>query len=152
MVIKKIVILVFLLLIQSSCSATSNEKKLDYTKINESIIEKEINMYDDIIENSNFKNISFEDLKNSSTNSLVYFGRSTCVYCRKLMIKNGIYIKKYSSEISYIDTDKLDSNEKKELRKFYKVKEVPTFMEVDSSFKFTQITLEDFERRIKHEQ
>nr|EHU9845296.1 hypothetical protein [Listeria monocytogenes] len=95
--------------------------------------------------------VKFKDITEPTQNDeLIYFGRSTCIYCRKLIIENEEAIRKSPIKIFYVDTDLLTSEDKKELADF-QVTEVPSFIEVNENLEYVKVDLEEFERRIHNE-
>lgn len=157
---KRITMLTFLILTLSSCGVASetdapeNTGMLDSSNFEQLIIEKEISMYEDLLESDNVEKISLLDLKklseNITENKLIYFGRPTCMYCRKLFIENGKRFEDSNIKILYVDTDSIPKDEKNTLEN-YGIEEVPSFIQLTGNGNFEKIETVEFERMINHE-
>jgi thioredoxin-related protein len=157
---KRIVMLTFLTLTLSSCGiatetdAPKNTETLDSSNIEQLIIEKEISMYEGLLESDNVEKISLLDLKklseNITENKLIYFGRPTCMYCRKLFIENGKRFEDSNMKILYVDTDRIPKDEKIILEN-YGIEEVPSFIQMTGNGNFDKVETAEFERMIDHE-
>ena len=157
---KHFLILLFLIPILSACNSPSDNgtksssETLNSSNFEQVIIDKEIGLYEKALESDNVEKIDlvkFKDITEPTQNDeLIYFGRSTCIYCRKLIIENEEAIRKSPIKIFYVDTDLLTSEDKKELADF-QVTEVPSFIEVNENLEYVKVDLEEFERRIHNE-
>lgn len=160
-IFNRITILAFLLLTLSACdiapetNAKESDITLDDSNFEQVITEKEIDMYEVFLEIDTVEKISLSDLKylteNSTENELIYFGRSTCVYCRELIIKNGKRIKESNLKMFYVDTDLIPKNEKNNLDK-YGIEVTPSFIQLTGNGNFKKVEITEFERMIEHEQ
>lgn len=157
---KRIAMLTFLILILSSCGVASETDTqestgtLDSSNFEQLIIKKEISMYEGFLESDNVEKISLLDLKkiseNPTENKLIYFGRPTCMYCRKLIIENGRGIKDSNMRILYVDTDGIPKDDKSTLEN-YGIEEVPSFIKLTGNGNFDKVETAEFERTIDHE-
>lgn len=149
--------LVCLIFVLSGCNDFSqnntknsfeDSNNIDFEQI---IVEKEIDLYEDILKNNNVKKISLDQLniiaESNEKNSLIYFGKSPCVYCRKLIIANEEAIRKSPIKIFYVDIESLTSEDKKKLGDF-QVIEVPAIIEINENSEYVKIDIEEFERRV----
>lgn len=157
---KRIAMLTFLILTLSSCGVASetdvpdNTVTLDSSNFEQLIIKKEISMYESLLENDNVEKISLLELKklseNITENKLIYFGRPTCMYCRKLFIENGKKFEDSNMKILYVDTDSIQKDEKSTLEN-YSIEEVPAFIQLTGNGNFDKVEIVEFERMIDHE-
>ncbi|EAF8594511.1 hypothetical protein AX854_15590, partial [Listeria monocytogenes] len=116
---KHFLILLFLIPILSACNSPSDNgtksssETLNSSNFEQVIIDKEIGLYEKALESDNVEKIDlvkFKDITEPTQNDeLIYFGRSTCIYCRKLIIENEEAIRKSPIKIFYVDTDLLTS-------------------------------------------
>lgn len=111
-------------------------------------------MYESIMENDNIENISLaklgDFLEESTNDKLIYFGRPTCMYCRKRIIENGKNIADSNFKIFYIDTDLIPKDEKNILEDCG-ISEVPSFIQLTGNGNFTKVETADFERVVYYE-
>lgn len=157
---KHFLILLVLIPIFLACNSPSDNgtksssENSSSSNFEQTIIEKEIDLYEKALENDNIEKIDlvkFKDITEpTQNNELIYFGRATCIYCRKLIIENEEAIKSSPIKIFYVDTDLLTSEDKKELADF-QVTEVPSFIEINDNLEYVKVDLEEFERRIHDE-
>lgn len=157
---KKFLLLLLLMSLLSACGTSPNgtENKSNNTLnssefVNE-LVQKEIEVYEHVLQSKNIKQINLDQVekirKTKQSNALIYFGRSTCLYCRKVIIENEEAIKQSPYKILYVNTDSLTSEEKNKLTDF-QVTEVPSFIEISKQLELTKIDTEDFERKIQNE-
>ncbi|MDR1568321.1 MAG: hypothetical protein LBS33_06560 [Streptococcaceae bacterium] len=158
---KKVLLLLLLTPFISACNTSSTSANhnsahtLNSSKFEKTLAKKKIELYKQVLQNDTVKQINLSQIKKitdtTQNNRLIYFGRPTCLYCRKVIIENEKAITQSPIKILYVDTDLLTSEEKKKLVDF-QVTEVPSFIEVSNHLEFTKVDIEEFERRIHNEQ
>lgn len=137
---------------QTKVPNNSQSTKIENTQVdssedvlNEIVEEAEKEMYEQIVSGYNKMPITkIDDLLTTSAsnqNYYFYFGRTTCLYCRKFVIENEESIKDIDN-FYYVDTEGFSEEESK-LLEDYDIKTVPAILHATTS---TDIKLMDIEK------
>lgn len=126
---------------KSQNAATSN----NVNEISEIVEDVEIKMYEDIMVNfEEMPIVEIEKTLESSTETqyYFYFGRTTCLYCRKFIIEYSEPLKEVDN-FFYIDTEDFSENESS-IMKNYGIEHVPAILSATSNDNIELIDIEEF--------
>lgn len=152
---KKILALGLVLLTLTGCvgineSDSPEPKNLD--EFSEIVEEVEIKMYEDIVENYTTLSLSeMEKLLESAEQEqpyYFYFGRTTCVYCRKFIIENTVPIESVAN-FYYLDTATFSDEEKDRLSD-YGIEHIPAILTASNSENIEIVELDSFTEKINN--
>lgn len=126
---------------KSQNAATSN----NVNEISEIVEDVEIKMYEDIM--VNFEEIPIVEIEktleaSTETQYYFYFGRTTCLYCRKFVIEYSKLLKKVDN-FFYIDTENFSESESS-IMKNYGIEHVPAILSATSNDNMELIDIEEF--------
>ena len=125
-------------------SQDSGGKNLD--TFSEIVEDVERDMYQDLV--SAYDTITIEemeeilDLSDGTQRYYFYFGRTTCLYCRKFVIENAEPLDN-AQNFYYIDTESFQQNEKSILSE-YGIEVVPTILSATSNGSIEKLDIEEF--------
>lgn len=137
----------------SGCYSKSVQKSADGDVLEDIVTKAEIEMYKDGV--SGFHEISLDDistiLKSVEDDQpyYFYFGRTTCLYCRKFVIENERDLQNMPN-FYYIDTEKLSDTESVSLEE-YGITTVPAILKATTSSNLELQDLYEFEELISEE-
>lgn len=137
----------------SGCYSKSVQKSADGDVLEDIVTKAEIEMYKDGV--SDFHEISLDDistiLKSVEDDQpyYFYFGRTTCLYCRKFVIENERDLQNMPN-FYYIDTEKLSDTESVSLEE-YGITTVPAILKATTSSNLELQDLYEFEELISEE-
>lgn len=152
---KKILALGLVLLTLTGCvgineSDSPEPKNLD--EFSEIVEEVEIKMYEDIVENYTTLSLSeMEKLLKSAEQEQTYyfyFGRTTCVYCRKFIIENAVPIESVAN-FYYLDTATFSDEEKDRLSD-YGIEHIPAILTASNSENIEIVEIDSFTEKMNN--
>lgn len=154
---KKVILTFFLIFSVSTVGCAhrnieSPEATSSSNVLSDMIENVEISNYEEIL--STVKEISIDEtyenfsLKKQSVNGYIYFGRSTCPYCRAFILENKQKIQEWDS-FYYVDTDK-KSTEGTEMLEEMGVSEVPYIIKVENGAT-VHVEIEEFEGMVEND-
>ena len=152
---KKILALGLILLMLSGCAGINEAdrpepKNLD--EFSEIVEEVEIKMYEDIV--VNYKSLSLSEMEKLLESAeqeqphYFYFGRTTCVYCRKFIIENSVPIESVAN-FYYLDTATFSDEEKDRLSD-YGIEHIPAILTASNSENIEIVELDSFTEKINN--
>lgn len=134
-IVSSVVISLFVL---SSCTGEGGENKksvkvskenVEAVEVSKDKEEEEFSIYDDTV--SKFSRVTAKGLLENNDNKrrFVYFGRRTCLYCRKFAPLLGQLAQKNKLQIEYLDTEDTQIDKDiQNVREKYNVETVPTLI------------------------
>ncbi len=151
----KVIGLCLVLAILSGCDVTdiqhdSNNNNLnDFTAMVEDV---EIKMYEDIV--ADYTSLSLDEMEQmlqlpgDDQQKYFYFGRTTCLYCRKFILENAKPIESVPN-FYYINTELLSDSEKSGLTK-YRIDLIPTILTGTNLENIEQVDIDVFVDQINN--
>lgn len=149
----KIITICLILLTITGCGVLDKTPDItngDLNEFAEIVEDTEIKMYEDIIVDFNEMSITEidETLKSSdgATQYYFYFGRTTCLYCRKFIIENVDPLKNLQ-HFFYINTEDFAEDESSILSN-YGIELIPAILTATNSEDIKSIDIEEFTKEI----
>ena len=152
---KKILVLGLVLLTLTGCVGITEPdspepKNLD--EFSEVVEEVEIKMYEDIV--VNYTTLSLSEMEELLENAeqeqplYFYFGRTTCVHCRKFIIENAVPIEAVAN-FYYLDTASFSDEEKDRLSD-YGIEHIPAILAASNSENIEIVEIDSFKEKINN--
>lgn len=137
----------------AGCGNAENQVDSASNVIEDIVAQAEIQMYEDGV--ADFEEIglgeipSILDAADDNQSYYFYFGRTTCLYCRKFVIENERDLQKVPN-FYYIDTEKLPDTESESLKE-YGISTVPAILKSTDSLNLELQDIYEFEDMIRGE-